>query len=618
MPRTTPVALMVMAVIIGLSACSSSADKAGGRGLQEVIVLEIAQLDDVAPPQVQAYAAEVEKQSRGSLRFHFNDSWRMGEIDFEKNTLEDVTGGRTAGAWVGVRSFDLIGVTSFQPLVAPMLVDSQLVQSRIFSEGIPLEMARGLEGHGLVAVAVLPGPMRKVLGVRKPFREPADFRGTVLGIQGGDIPEATAKALGATFTRMSSGARLDGVDAYEQPAENILGGFYGLEAKYITANVNLWPQAIAVVLNQASYRALTDAQREVLRKAATDAIPVALAATRAEDETAIAKLCGQQVAFPPSSDLQLAALRRAVQPVHDAIADNPDDGRMLDRLTELRAAAAAPPDVSVCPSRKPGAGSGSLPEGTYDMALENDVMSQCTDGTMQGTPGRESWFSLEVRDGKVTRSQRIDSQAAPVDVGYDGVYSTLRDRVQIDNLNARWSFDGTALQLSDMNGGSCREIVIWTTNPWVLRSDPAQPGASVVPDGRYEAVLSPADRRLCDGLPDTAGRRGLNPPSGPSGNQTWYTSITLESGVVRAYAREGSLAATAKMWWVGSYRVYGSTFELTHLTSVDHYPTIRRTEMTATFTFDRSTLTLTPVGSWPCDARVVMSRHPWALTKKAQ
>ena len=91
---------------------------------------------------------------------------------------------------------------------------------------------------------MLPGPMRKVLGVRKPFRDPADFRGTVLGIQSGDIPEATAKALGATFTRMPSGATLAGVDAYEQQVESIVENFYGLEAKYITANVNLWPQAM--------------------------------------------------------------------------------------------------------------------------------------------------------------------------------------------------------------------------------------------------------------------------------------------------------------------------------------------------------------------------------------
>jgi TRAP-type C4-dicarboxylate transport system substrate-binding protein len=617
MTRDTRSTLALMtAVVLGLAGCTASTpNRAGGGGLQEVTVLEIAQLNDVAPPQVQAYAAEVQKQSHGSLHLHFNDYWRKGEVDFEKHTLEDVTSGRLQGAWVGVRSLDLIGVTSFQPLVAPLLVDSQAVQARIFSEGIPLEMARGLEGHGLVAVAVLPGPMRKVLGVRKPFRERPDFLNIDLGIQGGEIPEATAIALGATFTRMSSGGNLAGVDAYEQQLENIVGNFYGLEAKYITANVNLWPQAMAVVLNEASYRALSDAQREVLRSAATNAIPAALDVTRSEEGSAVAKLCGQGgVAFLPSSDLQLAALRRLVQTVYDEIADDPGNARMLDRLTDLRASVAAPPDVSVCPSPGPVAGGGSFPEGTYDMVLENDLRLQCTDGSAQGTPGRQSWFSLEVRGDRVTMSQRIDSQTAPPQVMYKGVYSTWRDRVRIDNLTARWSVEGTALRLSDLTGGTCADAVIWTTNPWLPRTQPPPGGATVVPDGTYETVLSPADRHLCDRRP---GAEYLN-GAATSDPLTWYASFTLHDGAVTEYFREGTPSAIANMGWVGDYRVYGNTFELTLITSSGIQPyTARRSVLIATFTFDGTTLTLTPVGTWPCDARVVWTLHPWTLTRKA-
>ena len=84
MPRSIRKTLIAMAVILAFSACSGSADKAGGRGLQEVTVLEIAQPNDVAPPQVQAYAAEVDKQSHGSLQLHFNDVWRQGRGRFRE------------------------------------------------------------------------------------------------------------------------------------------------------------------------------------------------------------------------------------------------------------------------------------------------------------------------------------------------------------------------------------------------------------------------------------------------------------------------------------------------------------------------------------------------------
>ncbi|KRF45606.1 hypothetical protein ASH01_07250 [Terrabacter sp. Soil811] len=612
-------ALLAAVAVVAAGCTTTEPDRAGGRGLQKVTMLEIAQPDQAAPAQVQAYAAEVNTQSHGSLRLHFNDAWRQGEIGFEKNTLEDVTRRRVPGAWVGVRSLDLIGVTSFQPLLAPLLVDSHDVQDRIFSEGIPLEMARGLEGHGLVSVAVLPGPMRKVLGVRRPFREPVDFWGADLGVQGGDIPEATAKALGATFTRMTSGVTLAGLDAYEQQVDSIFGRFYGLEAKYVTANVNLWPAAMTVVLNEAVYRELTDAQREVLRTAATTAIPEALDAARTEDVSAVAKLCGQGVAFPASSDLQLAALRKAVQPVYDEIAaGDPGSAGMLDRLANLKADVAAGPDLSACPTPAAGSGRGSFPEGTYEMVLDNDARWQCPGGPRQGTPGRRSWFSLEVGGGQVTIRQRVDSQTAPKEVAYNGVYSRLHDHVRINSLDAKWSFDGTELRLSDMTGGSCGDTVIWTTKPWVRRADSAQPGASVVPDGTYETVLSPGDRHLCDGqLGEYLLNRELFVPEDHP--RTWYLNFTLDGGVVTEHESEVSRTAIARMGWVGSYRVHGNTFELTDLRSTANYPagTDRRGPMTATFTFVGKTLTLKPVGSWRCESRVLWTRHPWTLVKRA-
>ena len=610
---------LVAAVVLGAVGCSSSAqDRAGGRGLQEVTVLEIAQLEDGAPPQVEAYAAEVDTQSHGSLRLHFTDSWRKGEVDFERHTLKDVTEGRIQGAWVGVRSLDLIGVSSFQPLVAPLLVDSHAVQDRIFTSGIPAEMARSLQGHGLVALAVLPGPMRKVLGVRKPFREPADFRGAVLGIQGGAVPEATAKALGATFTRMPSGAGLALVDAYEQHVENIFDHIYGLDAKYVTANVNLWPQAMAVVLNETSYRALTPAQRQVLRTAATSAIPPALDATRAEDHSGVVKLCGQHVAFPPASDLQLAELRRTVQPVYDEIAQAPGNARMLDRLADLRAAVAAPPDASACGSRAQDSGGGSFPQGTYEMVLDNDVRSQCTDGPRHGAPGGKTWFSLQVRDGQVAITQRIDSQTAPEESAYTAVYSAFKDKVQIGDLNATWSYDGTALRLRDMTGGSCDTTAIWTTNPWIPRPTAPQKTTGI-PDGTYETVLSPADRHLCDRTPEEV---YVNPESIAPGvhPRTWYLSFTLDGGAVRQFENEVSRMTTGTLYWAGKYHVYGDTLVLTDLTSAERFfqYTAHRDLLIATFTFDGTTLTLKPASSWPCDARVLWTLHPWTLTKRAK
>ena len=239
---------------------------------------------------------------------------------------------------------------------------------------------------------------------------------------------------------------------------------------------------------------------------------------------------------------------------------------MLDRLIRLRAAVAAPPDVAACPSPGPDAGRGSFPEGTYDMVLENDARSHCTDSPPQGRPGQKSWYLLEVRDDRVTIRQRIDSQAAPWAVAYDGVYSTLRDRIQIGNLNVRWSFDGSALRLSDLTGGSCGDAVIWTTNPWVLRSGPLR---------RASPRFRMARTRRCSPPPTAASATACRSPytstRGPttrSHPRTWYAELHAGRRSGDGVRERGQpYVAMANMGWVGSYRVYGSTFELTDLTA---------------------------------------------------
>ena len=53
----------------------------------------------------------------------------------QAGTLEDVKTGKVDMAWVGARAFDTVGVTSFQALVAPLLIDSYDLEAKVFNEG---------------------------------------------------------------------------------------------------------------------------------------------------------------------------------------------------------------------------------------------------------------------------------------------------------------------------------------------------------------------------------------------------------------------------------------------------------------------------------------------------
>ena len=68
--------------------------------------------------------------------------------------------------------------------------------------------------------------MRKVLGVSRPFVEPADFAGQVVGIQDSAVAKQTLDAIGSTPKPVPAEAPLDGLDAYEQQLASIAGNSY--------------------------------------------------------------------------------------------------------------------------------------------------------------------------------------------------------------------------------------------------------------------------------------------------------------------------------------------------------------------------------------------------------
>ena len=145
-------------------------------------------------------------------------------------------------------------MTSFQALVAPLLIDNLELQGKVFDAGIPQEMLSGLGKLDLVGIGVLPGPMRKVLGIRKPFTKPADFTGAVVGIQDSGVADQTFHTLGATAKPVPASTKLDGLDAYDQQLSSIQGNHYASKAKYVTGNLNLWPRPLVIIANHASLR----------------------------------------------------------------------------------------------------------------------------------------------------------------------------------------------------------------------------------------------------------------------------------------------------------------------------------------------------------------------------
>ena len=468
---------VLAAVAIPLAACTgSSSDKAGGAEKQKPIVLTFASFTGGIQPQLQAFAEEVVRRSDGTLRIKFEPDWRAGDPDAERGTIDDVKAGKVDMAWVGARVFDRVGVRSFQALLAPLLVDSYELEERVFESEIPATMLDGVEGLGIVGVGVLPGPIRRLLGVSHPFLQPSDFEGQVIGGAKNELSVRTFQALGATLEALPAGGSLEGLDATEQHLGAIWGNRYNEDAKYVGANVNLWPRPLVIFMGKEAFKSLTEKQQAVLREAATAAVPEALAEARAEDEEARSELCRRGMTFAAASESDLAELRSALEPVYAELAADPETKSNIDAITDLKKEIAASAEAPACTSTKPATTASPIPDGTYETTLTKADWRKMTNADW-----RKSGVSEE--DGAVPGVVRMIFDAGEWTLlgpngdgdGEKGSYTVFRDQIETRIgsdyiITARWSFDGKKLTFTDIDccgGNAALETVMWASHPWV-------------------------------------------------------------------------------------------------------------------------------------------------------
>jgi TRAP-type transport system periplasmic protein len=483
------------ALAAGTGGCTT-VDRAGGDAADPVTTLTFAQPNDEPPAQLMAWADEVEQTSGGSLKIEFENEWRSQQTGYEAGAVADVEAGKVDLAWVGARVFDRVGVTDFQALLAPMLVDSHELQAAVFEEGIPAEMLAGVQEAGVTGVGVLPGPMRKVLGVDQPFLEPGDFQGAVVGMQDSALTQAAMGTLGATTKTEPSGARLDGLDAYEQQLASINGNGYVSQARYVTGNLDLWPRPLVLIANSDTYAALSDEQQAVLSGASDNAVLPALDASRAEDDEAAVQLCRQGMLMVEATEDQLNALATAWQSVYDELATDPDTAGWLDRIRALKESVGAEPHTAECSPDGSTAEGDDPVAGDYVATVDwpnVDVTEGCAPGPPEGAT--TSVYELSLHDGIVSLSVRVGGPEAPVEHGYSGSYRVFRDQIELTDgtpLTAHLDVDADRLVLSDMSGGECGDAAVWTTSPWV-RVDASAPSDEL--EGIWTTHLSAADWR---------------------------------------------------------------------------------------------------------------------------
>jgi TRAP-type C4-dicarboxylate transport system substrate-binding protein len=268
--------------------------------------------------------------------------------------LDDVSGGTVEMAGISTATWDGKGVNVFQPLQAPFLITNYGFEQSVLEGPIGtamLESENGPKKLGLVGLGILEGGLRKPLGREVALKSPADFKGKKIRAPQSKVLAATLTALGAEPVALPVGdvygALQNGtVDGMEANLGLIATNKYNEVAKFVTQDVNLFPFPAAVVINQAQFDKLTDAQKAAIQAAgkalAGNSINVFL--NPAPDATNFVQvLCDAGLTFAIAGEANRKALADAAQAAYKELSADAEVADLIKQIQDAKASAPAPP-----------------------------------------------------------------------------------------------------------------------------------------------------------------------------------------------------------------------------------------------------------------------------------
>jgi TRAP-type C4-dicarboxylate transport system substrate-binding protein len=350
--RLATVALAVIAAVVaGGCGGGGSGDKAGGSGEPVVLRMANAYGDLQTAPVIEQFVSQVKERSGGNLRIQVASTWGDYADDAEQQVVRAVAAGKADIGWAGARVFDTMGVTSFQALQAPMLIDSYALEQAVVASDLPGQMLQGLDKVGVRGLGVLADGLRKPVAVKHPVLGVGDWRGITFGTLKSQGQAEAIRSLGATpmevFRRARNAALLDGrLQGLEMDLFVYDHGALAQTAPYVTANVNLWPQMDILFANPGRLDALTGQQRGWLQQAAQDAAGRSPGLAD-RDAQSLKTACRSGARAATASPADLAALRSAFAPVYASLERDPQTKAFIERIQALKrsTAAEAPPAI---------------------------------------------------------------------------------------------------------------------------------------------------------------------------------------------------------------------------------------------------------------------------------
>jgi TRAP-type transport system periplasmic protein len=477
--RMTRIPLIFLLALGLLAGCDSgNSDRAGGEKPVEPKVLVMANVNGELG-ELEAFDEAVRRVSGGHLRIKWLNEYGKGrDGNAEINLIRDVNAGKADLGWAGTRIFDELGDPAFNPLHAPLLIDSYELEEAVLSDDLVTPMLESLGDLELQGVGVLPGPLRRPLG-KRPLRGPDDWAGARIGSSGGDQVERALRSLGAKVLYDHPNVReaTDELDGLETHVAAVPGNHYQYDLPYLTGDVVLWPRPLVLFAGPA----VSSEDLAVLRKAAKDAIPEAIALARSQEREGLSESCRANLKVVSASAPQVDGLRAALRPVYDGLEHDPAAGGALARIQELSRDTATTVDPVRCPAASKPATRATIPAGTYRTfvtradAREHGlgwafVVEEDPDPKALTSKTKEYRLQFTEEGSFLVFDVWLDGTA---NIGWEGSYSIYRDRITVKGndgttITARVEVDGDHLRFTDVQPGpKTPEALTWGSKPFV-------------------------------------------------------------------------------------------------------------------------------------------------------
>jgi extracellular solute-binding protein (family 7) len=170
---------------------------------------------------------------------------------------------------------------------------------------------------------------------------------------------------------LASQAPIAGLDGVEMQVTAISGNRYDEVGRHLSADVALWPRPLVFFASPRTMDRLTDAQRRVLRDAARAAAPAQIQRLEQDEREAAGVLCRRGLEFTAAGGARVATLRRAVQPVYDALGRDPRTRQAIAAIQALRSDAGSDRPLRCAPAATPVSRSSPL-DGVWRMRTTYD------------------------------------------------------------------------------------------------------------------------------------------------------------------------------------------------------------------------------------------------------